>query len=110
MLARSGTSALWAISPEMRLKELSPSSRPDASAQLAPPVSHPSQLRRRTCSPRAASGCYRGRLPSAPGMGLAVVPGQDLAEAAGAIGERAVADLAACDRKMGNGDGQAARL
>jgi hypothetical protein len=44
------------------------------------------------------------------GMGPAVVLGQDLAEAAGAMGDRAVADLTACDRKMGNGAGEAAGL
>lgn len=42
-----------------------------------------------------------------PGMGPAVVLGQDLAEGTGAIGDRAVADLAACDGKVGNGDGEA---
>jgi hypothetical protein len=36
------------------------------------------------------------------------VLGQDLAEAAGATGDRAVADLA--DGKIGNGDGEAAGL
>jgi hypothetical protein len=44
------------------------------------------------------------------GMGSAVVLGQDLAEAAGAVGDRAVADLAPGDREVGNGDGEAAEL
>ena len=61
-----------------------------------------------------ASGRGFGMLPGKngkrPGMGPAVVLGQDLAEAAGAIGDRAVADLAACDGQMGNGDGEAAGL
>ena len=59
-----------------------------------------------------ASGGGFGMLPGQdgkrPGMGPAVVLGQDLAEAAGATGDRAVADLA--DRKIGNGDGEAAGL
>ena len=41
-------------------------------------------------------------------MGPAVVPGQDLADHAGPAGDGAVADLAARDRKMGNGHGEAA--
>jgi hypothetical protein len=43
-------------------------------------------------------------------MGLAIVLGQDLAEAARAIRDRSLADPAACDRKVGNGDGEAAGL
>ncbi len=43
-----------------------------------------------------------------PGMGPAVVLSQDLAEAAGTVGDGAVADLAACNRKVRNGDGEAA--
>ena len=42
------------------------------------------------------------------GMGPAGVPGHDLAEVAGPAGDGAVADLAARDRKMGNGHGEAA--
>jgi hypothetical protein len=68
--------------------------------------------RRASCDVQAGGGF--GELPGQDakraGMGPAVVLGQDLAEAAGPIGDRAVADLAACDRKMGNGDGEAARL
>jgi hypothetical protein len=45
-----------------------------------------------------------------PRMGAAVVLGQDLAEVAGPVGDCAVADLAACDRKMGDRDGEAAGL
>jgi hypothetical protein len=45
-----------------------------------------------------------------PGMRPAVMLGQDLAEAAGAVGDRALADLAACDPKVSNGDGVAAGL
>jgi hypothetical protein len=58
-----------------------------------------------------ASGGGFGMLPGQdgkrPGIGLAVVLGQDLAETGGAIGDRAVADLAACHGKMGNGDAEA---
>jgi hypothetical protein len=42
------------------------------------------------------------------GMGPAVVLGQDLAEAAGPVGDGTAADLAARDRKLGNGHGEAA--
>ena len=42
------------------------------------------------------------------GVGLAVVLGQDLAEIAGPVRDGAVADLAARDRQMGNGHGEAA--
>ena len=59
-----------------------------------------------------SAGSLRGRLPGREagrlGMGPAVVPGQDPAEVAGPAGHRAVADLAARDRKMGNGHGEAA--
>jgi len=41
-------------------------------------------------------------------MGPAVVPGQDLTEGAGPVGDGAVADLAAGDRKLGNGHREAA--
>jgi len=41
-------------------------------------------------------------------MGAAVVPGQDLTESAGPVGDGAVADLAVGDRKVGNGHGEAA--
>ena len=48
-----------------------------------------------------------GRLPGTEaerfGMGPAVVLGQDLAEVPGPVGDGAVADLAARDRKMGDG-------
>jgi hypothetical protein len=54
----------------------------------------------------------RGRLPGTEagrfGMGPAVVPGQDLAEVAGLVGDGAAADLAAGDRKMGDGHREAA--
>jgi hypothetical protein len=42
------------------------------------------------------------------GVGLAVVLGQDLAEIARLVRDSAVADLAARDRKMRNGHGEAA--
>ena len=58
----------------------------------------------------AASGVLAGRDAKRLGMGLPVVLGQDLAKAAGSVGNRAVADLAARDRKIGNGDGEAAGL
>ena len=54
----------------------------------------------------------RGRLPGWQaerfGMGPAVVLSQDLAEAAGPVRDGAAADLAARDRKMGNGHGKTA--
>jgi hypothetical protein len=54
----------------------------------------------------------RGRLPGTEaerfGMGPAVVLGQDLAEVPGPVGDGAVADLAARDRKMGDGHREAA--
>ena len=54
----------------------------------------------------------RGRLPGTEaerfGMGPAVVPGQDLTEVAGPVGDGAVADLAVGDRKLGNGHREAA--
>ena len=54
----------------------------------------------------------RGRLPGCEverfGMGPAVVPGQDLTEVAGPVGDGAVADPAAGDRKLGNGHKEAA--
>jgi hypothetical protein len=55
-------------------------------------------------------GMLLGQDGKRPGMGLPVVLGQDLAEAAGAIGDRAVADLAASHGKADNGDGEAAGL
>jgi hypothetical protein len=42
------------------------------------------------------------------GMGPAVVPGQDLAEAAGPVRDGAVTDLATGDRQLGNGHREAA--
>ena len=42
------------------------------------------------------------------GMGPAVVLGQDLGEVAGPVRDRTVADLAAGDRRMGDGHGEAA--
>jgi hypothetical protein len=54
----------------------------------------------------------RDRLPGCGvkrfGMGPAVVLGQDLGEGARPVGDGAVADLAAGDRKLGNGHGEAA--
>jgi hypothetical protein len=41
-------------------------------------------------------------------MGPAVVPGQDLTEAAGPVRDGAVADLATGDRQLGNGHREAA--
>ncbi len=53
-----------------------------------------------------------GRLPERDAEHLGVSPtvvlGQDLAEMAGPVGDGAVAELAARDRKMGNGDREAA--
>src|SRR5260370_38680618 len=40
-------------------------------------------------------------------LGPAVVPGQDLAEVPGPVRDGAVADLAARDRKLGDGHGEA---
>jgi Aldo/keto reductase family len=54
----------------------------------------------------------RDRLPGCDverfGMGPAVVLGQDLSEVAGPVRDRAVADLAVGDRKLGNGHREAA--
>ena len=54
----------------------------------------------------------RGRLSGCEvecfGMGAAVVPGQDLGEGAGQVRDGALADLAAGDRQMGDGHGEAA--
>jgi hypothetical protein len=41
------------------------------------------------------------------GVGLAVVPGQDIAGLPGPVGDGALAYLAAGDRKMGDGHGEA---
>ena len=53
----------------------------------------------------------RGRLSGCEvecfGMGAAVVPGQDLGEGAGPVRDGALADLAAGDRQMGDGHGEA---
>jgi len=43
-----------------------------------------------------------GRYAERFGMGPAVVPGQDLTEAAGSVRDGAVADLATGDRQLGN--------
>jgi len=43
------------------------------------------------------------------GVGPAVMLGQHLADVAGAVGEGAVAELAAGDRQVGDGDREAAR-
>jgi hypothetical protein len=60
----------------------------------------------------ACGAGLRDRLPGREaerfGVGPAVVLGQDLAEVAGPVGDGAVADLAARDRKVGNGHGEAA--
>ena len=42
------------------------------------------------------------------GMGLAVMLGQDIADVAWPVGDGAVADLAAGDRKLGDGHREAA--
>ncbi len=57
---------------------------------------------------RGPGGRLRGRDGEHFGVGLAVVLGQDLAEIAGPVRDGAVADLAACDRQMGNGHREAA--
>jgi hypothetical protein len=73
-------------------------------------------------SPWAGHGCrtarfvpgLRRRLPGRQaerfGMDPMVMLGQDLAEAARSVGDRAAADLAARDRKMGNGHGETAGI
>ena len=53
-------------------------------------------------------GRVTGRQADRFGMGQAVVLGQGLAEAAGPVRDGAAADLAARDRKMGNGHGETA--
>ena len=52
---------------------------------------------------RAACGGLLGRDAERFGMGPAVVLGQDLGEGAGPVRDGSVADLAAGDRKLGNG-------
>ena len=49
-----------------------------------------------------------GRDAERLGMGPAVVLGHDLPEAAGPVGDGAVADLATGDRQLGNGHREAA--
>jgi hypothetical protein len=62
-----------------------------------------------TCT---GSADLRGRLPGCVverfGMGPAVVLGQDLREVARPVRDGSVTDLAAGDRKLGNGHGKAA--
>jgi hypothetical protein len=57
-------------------------------------------------------GGQRDRLPGCDlerfGMCPAVMPGQDLSEVAGPVGDGAAADLAAGDRQLRNGHGEAA--
>ena len=48
-----------------------------------------------------------GGKPESFGMGPAVVLGQRLAEGAGPVGHGLLADLAAGDRKPGDGNGEA---
>ena len=56
---------------------------------------------------RAARGRLPGRDAERFGMGPAVVPGQDLTEAAGPVRGGAVADLATGDRQLGDGHREA---
>ena len=62
--------------------------------------------------PVSVAAGLRDRLPGCDvkrfGMGPAVVLGQDLGEGAGPVRDGAVADLAAGDRKLGNGHREAA--
>jgi hypothetical protein len=57
---------------------------------------------------RSRAGARLGRQAERFRMGPAVVLGQDLAEVAGPVRDGTVADLAAGDRKLGNGRGEAA--
>jgi hypothetical protein len=57
---------------------------------------------------RAACRRLVGRDAERFGMGPAVVLGQDLTEAAGPVRHGALADLAAGDRQLANGHGEAA--
>jgi hypothetical protein len=57
---------------------------------------------------RGAVEGYRAGKAERFGMGPAVVLGQGLAEAAGPVCRGAAADLAAGERQLGNGDGEAA--
>jgi hypothetical protein len=57
---------------------------------------------------RAACGGLLGRDAERFGMGPAVVPGQDLTEAAGPVRHGALADLATGDRQLGDGHREAA--
>ena len=93
----------------------SPSTSPPPTATIGSPVVPRDvfgwrDLSRSKIGLSSAEG-LRGRLPGTEaerfGMGPAVVPGQDLAEIPGPVGDGAVADLAARDRKMGDGHGEA---
>jgi hypothetical protein len=53
------------------------------------------------CLPESRVECF--------GMGPAIVLGEDLADSAGPVGDRAVTDLAARDRQLGDRHGEAAR-
>lgn len=75
--------------------------RPERRSAVGRPVRHGRMVR--VCGNRLPGG-EAERF----GVGTAVMLGQDLAEVAGPVGDGAVADLAARDRKMGNGHGEAA--
>jgi hypothetical protein len=53
--------------------------------------------------------CLPGGRVECFGMGPAIMLGEDLADSAGPVGDRAVADLAARDRQLGDRHGEAAR-
>jgi len=65
--------------------------------------SHLADIRGRIPGPQWALTPLPGGNAESFGMGPEVMLGQDLADVAGLVGEGAVADLAAGDRQMGNG-------
>jgi hypothetical protein len=90
-----------------------------ATAQIGgyrvPPLAELSRTVTRGHRPDACGDSGRGlrdRLPGWEfeyfGMGPAVVLGQDLSEGSGPVGDGPVTDLAAGDRKLGNGHREAA--
>jgi hypothetical protein len=75
------------------------------------PAAGPSRVGRLVVASADGAEGLRGRLPGTEagrlGMGPAAVPGQDLAEVPGPVGDGAVADLAARDQKMSDGHREA---
>jgi len=89
--AESPLLAISELTPEVKSSWVGPTST-TVTAGLLP------------ASPRPATGCEVEHF----GMDQSVVLGQDLSEVAGPVRDGAVADLAAGDRKLGNGHREAA--